>query len=165
MVLNVCAAHGGAGGSGGWGPPGIKIHQILKKNMTSWACGQDALPNRDGDSPAHLAGLAPGSPRGWFFLDFLLPFRRHNGASAWPELLVPELSCRVHMLSDQQPQSGCHIRPQWGANGPEYRFFGGQMTTFCVRTAPAGPGGSAFGVRPPYEPQGTFQAPNGGSEY
>eukprot|EP00661_Eupelagonemidae_sp_cell13_P011079 gene11079-biopygen289 len=35
---------------------------------------------------------------------------------------------------------GCHIRPPWGANGPEYRFLGRQMATFCIRTAPASPG-------------------------
>eukprot|EP00661_Eupelagonemidae_sp_cell13_P014489 gene14489-biopygen21645 len=35
---------------------------------------------------------------------------------------------------------GCHIRPPWGANGPEYWFFGVQMTTLCVQTTPASPG-------------------------
>eukprot|EP00661_Eupelagonemidae_sp_cell13_P016740 gene16740-biopygen8280 len=35
---------------------------------------------------------------------------------------------------------GMRIRPRWGANGHRDRFFGRQMATFCVRSAPASPG-------------------------
>eukprot|EP00661_Eupelagonemidae_sp_cell13_P017465 gene17465-biopygen14407 len=35
---------------------------------------------------------------------------------------------------------GSQIRPRWGANGHRNRFFGSQMATFCVRSAPSSPG-------------------------